>query len=153
MSRATSALFYRDPRAAHGFLSAGLGFELVLVLEDAQGVVVHSELRLGDAHIMVGGEWSAEAKSPASVDGKNTQIVHLTIDHDIDAHCERARAAGFDILMPPEDQFYGDRTYRARDPEGHVWAIGQTIRFVSREAAEAATGLKITGWIDEPSEG
>jgi hypothetical protein len=44
------------------------------------------------------------------------------------------------------DQFYGDRTYRARDPEGHVWTFGQTVRHVSREEAEKESGLKIEGW-------
>lgn len=57
-----------------------------------------------------------------------------------------APAAGATILTEPEDQFYGDRTYRARDPEGHVWTFAQTVRRVSREEAEAASGLKIEGW-------
>jgi hypothetical protein len=35
----------------------------------------------------------------------------------------------------------------ARDPEGHVWSFGQTVRQVSREAAEKASGLKIEGWV------
>ena len=65
----------------------------------------------------------------------------------MDAHCGRARAAGATILAEPSDQFYGDRTYRAVDLEGHVWSFGQTVRQVSREQAEAASGLKIEGWV------
>ena len=38
------------------------------------------------------------------------------------------RAAGAEILQRPETQFYGDRTYRARDPEGHIWTFGQTVQ-------------------------
>ena len=49
--------------------------------------------------------------------------------------------------MAPADQFYGDRTYRCRDPEGHIWTVGQNVTTVSREEAEAASGLKITGWL------
>jgi hypothetical protein len=49
--------------------------------------------------------------------------------------------------MEPETQFYGDRTYRCRDPEGHFWTVGQTVKEVSREEAEKITGLKITGWV------
>ena len=56
---------------------------------------------------------------------------------------ERARAAGAVILAEPEDQFYGDRTYRARDPEGHVWTFGQTVRYVPETEWEAASGLKV----------
>ena len=63
------------------------------------------------------------------------------------AHCERARSAGMEIIAPLETQFYGDRTYRARDPEGHIWTVGQTVQATTREEAEKATGLKITGWV------
>jgi hypothetical protein len=33
------------------------------------------------------------------------------------------------------------------DPEGHVWSFGETVRTVTREEAEEASGLKIDGWI------
>ncbi|ACG77671.1 glyoxalase/bleomycin resistance protein/dioxygenase [Phenylobacterium zucineum HLK1] len=143
----TSALCYRDPKAALKFLEAGFGFELVMLIEDAEGNLAHSEMRLGDSLIMVGSEWTDDHRSPASLGGKNTQTVHIHVEDDIDAHCARARAAGFEILMEPADQFYGDRTYRCRDPEGHYWTVGQTVKAVSREEAEAASGLKIQGWL------
>ena len=142
-----SAVCYRDPRAALKFLEAGFGFEISMLIEDDQGNIAHSEMRFGNAVVMVGNEWSDDHKSPASIGGKNTQTVHIQIDTDIDAHCERARGAGFEVFAEPETQFYGDRTYRCRDPEGHIWTIGQTVQAVSREQAEAATGLKITGWV------
>ena len=142
-----SAVSYRDPRAALGFLEAAFGFEISMLIEDDGGNVIHSEMRFGDAVVMVGSEWSEDHKSPASIGGKNTQSVHIQIATDIDAHCDRARAVGFEILAEPETQFYGDRTYRARDPEGHIWTVGQTVQAVTREEAAAATGLKITGWV------
>ena len=100
-----------------------------------------------DSYVMIGQEWSADHKSPKSVGGKNTQTVGIQIDTDIDAHFERAKAAGAVIDAEPQTQFYGDRTYRCRDPEGHIWTVSQTVKTVSREEAEAASGLKITGWI------
>jgi hypothetical protein len=81
----------------------------------------------------------------ASVGGRNTQCVHVHVVADIDAHCDRARAAGATILQEPADQFYGDRTYRARDPEQHVWTFGQTVREMSLDEAAAAAGLKLEG--------
>lgn len=142
-----SAVFYRDPKAALTFLEAGFGFEPAMLIEDGEGNVVHSEMRFGEALIMIGPEFTGDHQSPLSVDGRNTQTVHVNIETDADAHCGRARAAGFTILAEPETQFYGQRTYRCRDPEGHIWTVGQSIETVSREAAEAATGLKITGWV------
>ena len=143
----TSAVCYRDPKAALRDLEAAFGFELVMLIEDDQGNLAHAEMRCGDSLIMVGSEWSDDHKSPASLGGKNTQTVHIHVADDVDAHCERARAAGLEILVEPQDQFYGDRTYRCRDREGHIWTIGQTVKPVSREEAEAASGLRIQGWL------
>ena len=142
----SSGICYRDPRAAIAFLQAAFGFELTMLIEEEGGEIAHSQLSLGDGLIMVGREWSDDTKSPASLGGKTTQTVHIHIETDIDAHCARAKAAGAEVFAEPETQFYGDRTYRCRDLEGHIWTIGQTVVPVTREAAEAATGLKITGW-------
>jgi len=143
----SSALCYRDPKAALKWLEQAFGFETFMVITDAEGNLGHSEMRFGNGIVMIGTEWTADHKSPASIDRKNTQTVHVHLDEDIDKHCARARAAGAEIIMAPETQFYGDRTYRARDPEGHIWTFGQTVKEVTREEAEKASGLKIEGWV------
>ncbi|MDB5452866.1 MAG: glyoxalase, partial [Caulobacteraceae bacterium] len=84
-----SAISYQDPKAALAFLEQAFGFELFLLIEDAEGNIAHSEMRFGDAVVMVGSEWSADHKSPKSIGGKNTQTVHIQIATDLDAHCER----------------------------------------------------------------
>jgi uncharacterized glyoxalase superfamily protein PhnB len=140
---------YRDPRAAQAWLQEAFGFETFMMIEDQAGKLIHCEMRFGVCVIMVGYEWDDEYRSPASLDGKVTSSVHVKLDGDVDSHCERARAAGAEILSPPQDQFYGDRTYRCRDPEGHIWTFSQPVREVSREEAEAALdgAVKITGWL------
>jgi uncharacterized glyoxalase superfamily protein PhnB len=142
-----SGVFYRDPWAALDWLEKAFGFERSMVITDKDGRLAHSEMKFGDGYLMVGSEWADFVASPASVGGKNTQSIHVQLRDGIDAHCERARAAGAAILMEPADQFYGDRTYRARDLEGHVWTFAQTVRSVTREEAERASGLKIEGWV------
>jgi uncharacterized glyoxalase superfamily protein PhnB len=142
-----SALSYRDPRAALKFLEEAFGFEIILLIEDAEGNVGHSEMRFGSGAVMVGNEWTAEHRSPASINGLMTQTVHVQLEDpadDIDAHCERARKAGARIIAEPETQFYGDRTYRCKDPEGHIWTVGQTVASSTPEEWEKATGLKTT---------
>ncbi|MGE0748729.1 MAG: VOC family protein [Rhodospirillales bacterium] len=141
-----SAVYYKDPAAALGWLEKAFGFERVMVITDADGNLVHSEMRFDAGYIMVGPEWADHVGSPRTIGGRNTQSIHAMLKEGLDAHCARARAAGAEILRPPEDQFYGDRTYSARDPEGHVWTFAQTVRAVSREEAERASGLKIDGW-------
>ncbi|SOZ55599.1 putative Glyoxalase/dioxygenase [Cupriavidus taiwanensis] len=141
-----AALFYKDPLAALDWLERAFGFERVMVIRDQQGQLVHSEMRFGDSYLMVGSEWADFTASPASIGGKNSQTVHVHLPDGLDQHCERARAAGAEVLREPQDEFYGDRTYTARDAEGHVWTFGQTVRKVTKEEAEQASGLKIDGW-------
>ncbi len=61
----------------------------------------------------------------------------------IDAHYERARAAGARIERQPADQQYGARVYTCLDPEGHAWAFSQPIAALSAAEMAAATGRKI----------
>ena len=139
-----SALAYKDPRAALEWLEKAFGFETTMLLTDEAGNVAHSEMSYGNGYLMIGNEWAANIKAPSSVDGGNTQTVHVQLTEDIDAHCERARAAGARIDMEPEDQFYCDRTYRAMDPEGHMWTFSQTKQIVPQEEWEKASGLKVS---------
>ena len=137
----SSGLCYRDPKAALEWLEKAFGFEPTMVILGDDGSLMHSEMRFGDGRIMVGSEWSADHSSPANIGGKNTQTVHVQLEADIDGHCERARAAGAEILMEPETQFYGDRTYRARDPDGHIWTFGQTVHEMTPEQWDKVSGV------------
>jgi uncharacterized glyoxalase superfamily protein PhnB len=122
---------YRDPKAALRWLETAFGFEPLMVILDDAGNLMHSEMRVGGCPIHVVNEWSEEHASPATLGGKNTQSIRIQLDDGIDAHCARARAGGAVIDQEPADQFYGDRTYRARDLEGHVWMFGQTVKPLS----------------------
>jgi uncharacterized glyoxalase superfamily protein PhnB len=145
------ALSYQDPIAALKWLERAFGFETAMLIMGRSGVYradeFHAEMRFGDGAVMIGGEWTESLKSPRSAGGITSQTVHVHLEADIDAHWARARAAGATILAEPSDQFYGDRTYRAQDLEGHIWSFAQTVRQVSREEAEQASGLKIEGWV------
>jgi len=142
-----SAVIYKDPFAALAWLEKAFGFTRSMVITDSEGRLGHAEMKFGDGTIMLGAEWIDYVASAASVGGRNTQSIHVHLKDGLDAHCARARAAGAVIVREPEDQFYGDRVYAARDPEGHVWSFGQTVRQVTREEAEKASGLKIEGWV------
>jgi len=53
---------------------------------------------------------------------------------DTDAHYERAKAAGAEIVEEPQDKDYGSRDYTARDPEGNVWTFGTYDPFAGEES-------------------
>lgn len=147
----SSAICYRDSKAAFRWLEDAFGFEPLFVLLDADGNLAHSEMEYGPSTIMVGNEWSDDHRSPANLDGKNTQTVHVQLGRgeDIDAHCAKARAAGARIIAEPETQFYGDRTYRAKDPEGHIWTFGVTVADKSAAEWDAEGGFTTRARLDD----
>ena len=146
----SSAVCYQDPKAAYRWLEQAFGFEPFFVILDADGNLAHSEMTYGESVVMVGNEWSAHHKSPKSIGGSNTQTVHvqLAVGDDIDAHCAHARSAGATILMEPETQFYGDRSYRAQDPEGHIWTFGVTVQRMTQGEWDKASGLSTQKRLD-----
>jgi uncharacterized glyoxalase superfamily protein PhnB len=156
ISSITPAVFYRDPLAAMRWLEDAFGFETSMLVTDDEGRVGHAEMKAGEAVIGIGGEWAsaellgpAAMKSPASLGGVGTQFIRVHLTAGIDAHCEVARKAGARITQEAADQFYGSRTYRALDPEGHVWNFDQPVADVSVEEMEKASGLTIRDKLTE----
>lgn len=134
--RIAPAVFYDDAAAAIDWLARAFGFAVQEKVEDDQGRIVHSQLVLNGGLVMVGQAGLSPdrsyLRSPRAVDGANTQALAIFVD-DADAHCERARAAGAAITTEPATQNYGedywtDRTYQARDIEGHHWWFMQRLR-------------------------
>jgi len=139
------SVHYQDPKGALAWLERAFGLETRMLLEgpDGDDRMIHSEMSFGDGVIFVGGEWADWVKSPRSVGGCCTQMIHVKLEQGIDEHCARARSEGAVILQEPDDQFYGDRTYRALDPEGHAWTFSQTVRDMSLDEVAAAGGVTI----------
>ena len=139
--RISSALYYDDAETAIDWLCNAYGFMVRIKVAGEDGSIVHSELEYGDGLIMVGqvgrqdegkGAWQTRQVSPRAIEQRNTQSLCVHVD-DVDAHCERARAAGAFIYQEPTTTDYGakywtDRTYGARDPEGHMWWFIQRLR-------------------------
>ncbi|MDA0634589.1 VOC family protein [Nonomuraea sp. MCN248] len=102
---------YHDCAAAVDFLTGAFGFEAHDVSRTDEGTVHHAELRAGDDIVMLG---LGRPGGPG---------VYVAVD-DVDAHHDRARAAGAKIIMELVDQPYGSREYAAEDPQGNAWYFG-----------------------------
>ncbi|HEY7003510.1 MAG TPA: VOC family protein [Gaiellaceae bacterium] len=125
--RVTPYLLYEDVAGALAWLSEVFGFEERLRLTDERGVVTHAEMKIADGLVMMGDPGDAY-RSPKRL-GARTALVHVYVE-DVDAHYERAKAAGAEIIAEPIDQPYGDRRYDAYDLEGQFWSFAQHIRDV-----------------------
>ncbi|MDQ3821902.1 MAG: VOC family protein [Actinomycetota bacterium] len=105
-------LRYADGDAALEWLGRAFGFETLMVHRGGDdGPVQHAEISLGPGIVMLG------------EGDRSDRGIYVAVD-DADAHYERAKAAGAQIVRELEDTPYGSREYTARDPEGNVWSFG-----------------------------
>jgi uncharacterized glyoxalase superfamily protein PhnB len=126
----TPYLLYEDLDESVRWLISTFGLTEDVLMKDEEGRASHAELKIGDGVVMMGRP-SSDYKNPKHLGG-TTHLVHVYVD-DVDRHYEAAKAAGANITQEPADQFYGDRSYRAEDPEGHVWFFAQHVRDVAPE--------------------
>ncbi len=123
--RVSPMLAYRDARAAIEFLGKAFGFEELFRIEMPDGKIGHAEVGYDGVRIMLADEFPAMGfESPSGTETRYSQL-YVIVD-DVDAHYERARAAGAVIVAEPAED-HGDRLYRANDPEGHRWIFATPL--------------------------
>jgi PhnB protein len=125
----TPYLLYEDVDAALVWLRDAFGFRERLRFADDDGTVSHAEMAIGEDGLLMLGHPGPDYRDPRRAGG-GTALVHVLVD-DVDAHAERARAAGARILREPEDQAYGHRRYDVEDLAGHTWSFSQHVRDVA----------------------
>jgi uncharacterized glyoxalase superfamily protein PhnB len=106
-------------------------------LPGPDGRLAHAAIKIGDSTVMLVDEmpeWGA--LGPKSLKGSPVTI-HLYVD-DVDAVVARAVKAGAKVIMPVEEQFWGDRYGKVEDPFGHHWSVATPVREVSMEEAQKA---------------
>jgi PhnB protein len=129
----TPRLVVRDGAAAIEFYRRAFGaVEAGERFSTPSGLVIHAEIRIGDAVVMVTDEADngAPARSPRSLNGVVTAIMATYWD-DVDQAWERAVGAGAEVIYPLADHFYGERGGRLRDPFGQQWMLSQRIEALS----------------------
>ena len=125
-------LMVRDAKAAIAFYQQAFGATELFRLVEPSGRIGHAELQLGPAVLMVCDEFPEYGMVGPQGEQFTSSTIHLHVDN-ADAMAERAVAAGATMLMPPTDQFYGERSCRLRDPFGHAWLLGHSIEKVGPE--------------------
>jgi uncharacterized glyoxalase superfamily protein PhnB len=116
-------LRYNNAPAALDWLAQAFGFERGLVVPGQAGAIAYGQMHFGDGLIMLSSARDSDPRlvSPQSL-GATTVAIHTYVA-DVDAHFQRAAAAGAEIISPPANTEHGSRDYTARDLEGHVWSF------------------------------
>jgi PhnB protein len=73
-----------------------------------------------------------EAESPSlpsrapAMDATSPVVIFVYVG-DVDGVVERATRSGAKVLVPLQNQFWGDRIAWLMDPAGHVWTVATRI--------------------------
>jgi len=134
------SLRYRNAHIAIDWLCEAFGF-VREEMDEANNDVHHARLGCGGGYILVGSvdggsEWGQPGAVPDETGGLETQTCCILVE-DIDAHLNRAVAAGAEILSPLGDTGFAGRGYSCRDIEGHLWWFGSRQAWSLAPAANA----------------
>ena len=120
----TPYLLYEDGEAAIDFAARAFGFRVVERMTGGAGGL-HAELEVapGGGTIYLG-QPPGTFRNPAAVGA--TSSVYVLVE-DVDAHYERAKAAGATVIEELTDLPFGHRRYGCVDPQGHEWYFAERI--------------------------
>jgi PhnB protein len=130
----TPRLVVADGTAAIAFYAQAFGAqEAGKRFTGPGGELIHAEIRIGDSVVMITEDAvDGPARSPDQLGGTVTCVMALYWQN-VDTAWERAVSAGAEVIYPLEDQFYGERGGRLRDPFGQQWMMSQRIENVPAE--------------------
>jgi PhnB protein len=118
-------LVCQSPEVEMNFCAAAFGAVEQVRRPGPDGFPIHIAMRINEAFLVVQSEFPDASRAP-SPDGSSPVVIFVYVT-DVDQAVERAVAMGAKILIPAENQFWGDRTARIVDPSGHVWTVASRI--------------------------
>jgi PhnB protein len=125
-------LICRDPASEIDFCVRALEAAELNRRLGPDGSVAHALLRIGPEMIMIEAEWPSLPSRAPSTDGSSPVVIFLYVP-DVDRTVERAVAIGAKVLVPLQNQFWGDRIAWLLDPAGHVWTVATRIEETTAE--------------------
>ena len=120
-------LVCRSPEAEMNFCAVAFGAVEQVRRPGPDGSPIHIAMRINDAFLVVQSEFPDVVASRAPGADGSSPVVLFVYVADVDQALERAVVAGAKVLIPAQNQFWGDRTARILDPSGHVWTVASRI--------------------------
>lgn len=130
--RVIPMLVCRDPGALIDFCKTTFGALERVRRPGPDGTVAHALVTIGEAMVMIEGEFATLANRAPQADGSSPVVIYVYVE-DVDHAVERAVAAGAKLLTPVKTQFWGDRTGRIMDPSGHTWLLSTRVEETTEE--------------------
>lgn len=125
-------LVCRDPAGESQFCVEVLRATALGHRTGPDGSIAHALMQIGPAMIMIEAEWPTLPSKAPPTDGSSPVVIFVYVE-DVDQTVERAVELNAQVLVPAQDQFWGDRTAWIMDPAGHVWTIATRIEETTEE--------------------
>lgn len=129
-------LVCRDTGAAIDFYAATFDAIVVNRRLGPDGTVAHGLLTIGSAMLMVEAEWPTLPFRVPQADGTSPVVIFVYVPN-VDDVVLRATDNGAKLLVPAQNQFWGDRTAWIMDPFGHVWTVASRVEDTTEEQRRA----------------
>ena len=126
-------LVCQSPEAEMNFCASAFGAVEQVRRPGPDGSAIHIAMRINEAFLVVQAEFPDAVASRAPNPDGSSPVVLFVYVADVDQAVERAVAKGAKVLMPAQDQFWGDRTARIIDPSGHVWIVASRLEETTEE--------------------
>ena len=135
MTAVTPYLYIDGAAQAIEFYKTVFGAEERLCMPGKDGAVMHAELVINGAVLMLGEANPAmDAKSPKALGGATGGL--FVYVRDVDATVKKAVGAGARQRGETQDMFWGDRVGRIIDPWGHDWTVATHVEDVPPDEME-----------------
>jgi PhnB protein len=134
----TPHIVVNDSRKAAEFYKKAFGAEILGINEGPDGKVIHALAKIGDSMLMFNDEFPDFGTVSPSTSKATTSVYLSLYVPDADKVYKDAQAAGATVVMPLQDQFWGDRYGQVQDPFGHRWSIAQHIKDMTPAEMKAA---------------
>ena len=132
-------LFCRNPADEVDFCVATFQAEERVRRPGPDGKLAHALITIGDAMVMIEGEWpEAPNRAPAS-DGSTSVALYVYVEN-VDQTVERAVSRGAKVLMAAANQPWGDRIAWFIDPAGHVWTVATRVEETTQQQRDERLG-------------
>jgi uncharacterized glyoxalase superfamily protein PhnB len=134
----TAHIVVKDSRKAIEFYKKAFGAQDPHIAEGPDGGVMHATVKIGDSILMLNDEFpDFHVLSPTSTNADTCVRLNLYVP-DANKVWKNALDAGATVVMPLQDQFWGDRYGQVQDPFGHRWSIAQHIKDLTPEEMKKA---------------
>jgi len=99
---------------------------------EPSGKLMHATVKIGDSFVMLSDIFpGSDMKDPRDTGGSAVSL-HI-FSKDIDRIWKKAVESGARVVMPLDNQFWGDRYGKLADPFGHSWAFSYPAKMSEEE--------------------